>query len=181
MVAIPIGDDQPGTAARIATSENMRIYRTGRANNETSERVDQESFARSELSLPADLDGMLLQQEPGGERWTEVGVLRSHQLDHIFPYAGVPLAVRGSASSLVDQRSASAFLVSRQQPKGLTHTQRQHCRRRHHRAPPGQNFCQYLYSLQIPLTHRYQSHPVSVTSNGRDHDISNGRLQIDYT
>jgi hypothetical protein len=122
--------------------------------------------------LPADLEGMLLPQELGRERWTEVGVLRSHQLDRILPYAGVPLAVRGSASSLVDQRSASAFLVSRQQPKGLTHTQRQHCRRRHHRAPPGQNFCQYLYSLQIPLTHRYQSHSVSVTSNGRNYDLS---------
>jgi hypothetical protein len=43
---------------------------------------------------------------------------------------------------------AALLLISRQQPKGLTHTQRQHRRRRDHRAPPGQNFCQYLYSFR---------------------------------
>jgi hypothetical protein len=34
-----------------------------------------------------------------------------------------------------------------------------------------------MYPLYVPLTHRNQSHPVSVVSNGRDYDISKERLQ----
>jgi zeaxanthin glucosyltransferase len=50
MVAIPIGCDQPGTAAQNCTSWRRRIHRAGRANNGTAEGFDRESFARSELS-----------------------------------------------------------------------------------------------------------------------------------
>src|SRR5260370_20837414 len=119
---------------------------------------------------------MLLQQHLGSQRWTEVGVSGADQFDGILPNASVDLAVRRAATRLMRQSTAALLLVPCQQSKGLSHTQRQHRRRRDHRATFSQNFCQYLYPLEIPLTHLYQSHPVSVTSNGRDYDISNERL-----
>ena len=53
------------------------------------------------------LDGVLFKQNFGRQRRSEVGISGPDQLDSVLPYAGVLLAVRGTTSSLVDQRFAA--------------------------------------------------------------------------
>jgi hypothetical protein len=81
---------------------------------------------------------VLLQKHLGCEGWTKVGVLGTNQFEGIRSDTGVDLAVRCSATWLVDYSTATLFLLLRQQSKGLPLTNRQHGRGGHHRMPTGQ-------------------------------------------
>lgn len=69
----------------------------------------------------------------------------------------------------------------RQQPPRLSGAETHDRSSRNLRTLPSQNLRQNLNPLQIAFTHRHQSHPFSVISNGRGHDISNERLQSNIT
>jgi hypothetical protein len=64
---------------------------------------------------------MLLLKNFSREGRAEVRVLRSHQLDRVLPDTGAQLAIGSSATSLVDQRTSSAGLVSRREAECLPH------------------------------------------------------------
>lgn len=102
---------------------------------------------------------MLVQQDLGRERWTEVSVPGLDQLDRVLPNAFVPTPVRRAASGLVDQPAPAITLVPSQQPIRLTLADRKYRCCRSHSAAPGPHLTQHFDPSQIAFAHRNPAHP----------------------
>src|SRR5260370_15195913 len=90
--------------------------------------------------LSRDLDSVLLEQTLRRQARAEIGIARPNQFDHILADARNKPVVRGAATSLVDQLSASTIALRCKQPARLPRAQPQNRRRRKIRTSPYQNF-----------------------------------------